>query len=230
MTYDLHIHSCLSPCADDDMTPAAIAGFAKLIGIDLIAVADHNSALNLPAVQVACKAYGVGFLPAIEVNTAEEVHLLAYFARLEDALEMGRLLYQKLPDVACDPDLWGAQLAMDEEDAVLGSPNKLLTSAADLPLAEAKALCERLGGMAVPAHVDRDSFSILSQLGFVPRELHFEAFELQRPEHTLAKLVAAGRLPAGAPTLTSSDAHALCDISEYPRTLPGDHPIRRFIK
>lgn len=230
MTYDLHIHSCLSPCADDDMTPAAIAGFAKLAGIDLIAVADHNSALNLPAVQAACAAYGVGFLPAIEVNTAEEVHLLAYFARLESALEMGRLLYQKLPDIGCDPHLWGAQLAMDEEDRVLGSPGKLLASAADLPLAEAKALCESLGGLAVPAHVDRDSFSILSQLGFVPEDLAFEAFEVQRPEHALAGLLASDRLPAGAAILTSSDAHSLADIPDYPRTLPADSPIRRLLK
>lgn len=230
MTYDLHIHSCLSPCADDDMTPASIAGFAKLAGIDVIAVADHNSALNLPAAQAACAAYGVGFVPAIEVNTAEEVHLLTYFPRLESALEVGRLLYLRLPDIECDPHLWGQQLAMDEEDKILGSPAKLLASAADMTLAEVKDLCESFGGIAVPAHVDRDSFSILSQLGFVPDDLRFEAFEVRRPEHSYEGLVASGRLPGGVPILTSSDAHSLCDIPDFPRTLPEGHPLRRLVR
>ncbi len=230
VTYDLHIHSCLSPCADDDMTPASIAGFAKLAGIDLIAVTDHNSAQNLPAAQAACAAYGVRLLPGLELNTAEEVHLLCYFARLQDALEMGRQVYEALPDIPCDPAIWGAQLVVDEDDRVRAQPPKLLTAACALSLAEAKALCESLGGLAVPAHVDRDSFSILSQLGFVPGELAFEAFELRRPEHTLAPLLESGRLPAGAEILTSSDAHTLADIPDHPRLLREDSVIRRLLR
>ena len=92
MLYDLHMHSCLSPCAEDDMTPANIAGLAKLAGAELIAVTDHNAADNLPAVQCCCNAYGLRLLPGVEVNTAEEIHVLCYFKTVDTALEFGRLL------------------------------------------------------------------------------------------------------------------------------------------
>lgn len=219
VTYDLHIHSCLSPCANDEMTPASIAGFAKLNGIDLIAVADHNAALNLPAVQKACQAYGVRLLPAIEVNTAEEIHVLTYFPTVEAALKMGERLYENLPAFPYDRAIWGSQLVMDEDDCVIGEAEKLLTGAVALDIYELKRHCEALGGIAVPAHVDKDSFSLLSVLGFAPEDLPFEAYEVKRPEHTLQKLVASGRLPAGQEILTSSDAHQLADIAEHPRTL-----------
>ncbi len=220
MTYDLHIHSCLSPCAEDDMTPANIAGFAKLNGINLIAVADHNSALNLPATARACAAYGLRLLPGIEVNTSEEIHLLCYFPSVEAALEMGRRIFETLPMLPYDKAIWGRQLVMDEDDAVIGEEtDKLFSMASGLDLYEAKALCEALGGIAVPAHVDRDSSSLLSVLGFAPPDLPFAAYEVQRPEHSLTALVEAGRLPAGREILTSSDAHNLAAIAEYPREL-----------
>lgn len=230
MTYDLHIHSCLSPCADDDMTPANIAGFAKLNGIDLIAVADHNAARNLPAVQRACDAYGLRLLPAIEANTAEEIHVLLYFATVEAALEMGRQIYDTLPDFAYDRNIWGAQLVMDENDQILEELPKLLSSASDMDIYEMKRRCEALGGIAVPAHVDKDSTSLLSVLGFAPEDLPFEAYEVRRPEHSLQKLLADGRLPADGQWLTSSDAHNLQDISEHPRQLAEDSCLWRLLR
>lgn len=228
MRYDLHIHSCLSPCADDDMAPATIAGMAKLNGIELIAVTDHNSARNLPAVQKACKAYGVRLLPGIEVNTAENIHMLAYFPTVGAALEMGQRLYGQLPAHPYDRTVWGRQLVMDAEDNVLEEVDKLLTGAADLTLAEAKALCESLDGIAVPAHVDRDSYSLLSVLGFAPQDLPFEAYELRRPDR-LAALQATGQLPQGMEMLSSSDAHALVDISEYPLDLDEHSALWRLL-
>ena len=107
MRYDLHLHTCLSPCADRDMTPATVAGLAKLAGAGLIAVTDHNSALNLPAAQRACREYGLRLLPGLEVTTAEEVHLLCYFKTVEAALDYGRDLYAALPALPCDPLIWG---------------------------------------------------------------------------------------------------------------------------
>lgn len=225
VTYDLHIHSCVSPCADDDMTPANIAGFAKLNGIDLIAVTDHNAADNLPAVAAACKAYGVQLLPGIETNTEEEIHLLAYFATVKAALEMSDRLYRLLPKMPYSKEIWGKQLVMDEDDVVLREKEKLLTGAVPLNLYEMKALCEELGGVAVPAHVDKDSTSLLSVLGFAPQDLPFAAYEVKRPEHTLQKLWDAGRLPQGCETLTSSDAHCLADIAEHPRSLAPGSPL-----
>ena len=222
MTYDFHIHSCLSPCADDDMTPASIAGFAKLNGIDAIAVADHNSALNLPAVQRACNAYGVKLLPAIETCTSEEIHLLAYLPTVEAALAMGAALYRSLPNFPYDRTIWGRQLVMDEDDTLLEEPDRLLTTATTLDIYEMKALCDSLGGIAVPAHIDKNSTSLLSVLGFAPEDIPFQAYEIARPEHTLEGLVASGRFPAGQQLLTSSDAHTLAGIPDHPRTLAED--------
>ncbi|MEF9866230.1 MAG: PHP domain-containing protein, partial [Oscillospiraceae bacterium] len=102
MLYDLHLHTCLSPCANEDMTPSTVAGMAKLAGADLIAVTDHNSALNLPAAQKACDAYGLRLLPGIEVNTAEEIHLLCYFPSVKAALCMSDIIYSSLPDFEYD--------------------------------------------------------------------------------------------------------------------------------
>lgn len=229
MTYDLHIHSCLSPCAEDEMTPANIVGFAKLNGIDLIAVTDHNAADNLPAVEIACKAYGVKLLPGIEVTTAEEIHMLTYFATVEKALQMSGLLYSHLPNLPCDPQIWGRQLVMDEEDHILAEKQKLLSAATSLTIYEVAQQCAALGGIAVPAHVDKETTSLLSVLGFAPDDLPFEAYEVKRPEHALPKLLETGRLPAGCAVLTSSDAHCLADIAEYPRELAQSSALWRLI-
>jgi PHP family Zn ribbon phosphoesterase len=222
MKYDFHIHSCLSPCAEDDMTPANIAGFAKLAKIDAIAIADHNSALNLPAAKIACDAYGVKFIPAIEMNTEEEIHLLLYFNTVENALKMGEIIYTKLPEIKYDTNIWGRQLCVNENDEIINEPKKLLTTAAEINIYDAKKICESLGGIAVPAHVDKDSYSLLSVLGFAPDDLPFCAYEVKRPEHNLEKLINTHRLPKGKEILTSSDAHSLEAISEHARILEGN--------
>ncbi|MEG1275665.1 MAG: PHP domain-containing protein, partial [Ruthenibacterium sp.] len=228
MRYDLHLHSCLSPCANDDMTPATIAGMAKLAGAELIAVTDHNSALNLPAAAQACAAYGLRLLPGIEVNTAEEIHVLCYFARVETALAFGQQLYAALPAFPYDPKIWGAQLVMDADDNVTLRVDKLLTGAVTMDIYEVKAACEALGGVAVPAHVDKDSTSVLSVLGFLPDDLPFAAFESRHPEK-LPALVERGLLPAGREILTSSDAHCIEDIASCLHTLAETSVLRRLL-
>ena len=160
------------------MTPANIAGLAKLAGAELIAVTDHNAADNLPAVQCCCNAYGLRLLPGVEVNTAEEIHVLCYFKTVDTALEFGRLLYAALPEFPYDPAVWGRQLVMDENDEVLRTVDKLLTGAVSMDIYEVKAACEALGGVAVPAHVEKDSYALLSVLGFLPEDLPFAAVEL----------------------------------------------------
>ena len=213
LKYDLHIHSCLSPCAEREMAPSTIAGLCALNGAELIALTDHNSALNLPAMAACCRAYGLRLLPGIEVNTAEEVHLLCYFATVEAALEMGRLLYAHLPDFPYDPEIWGEQWVMDEEDRIVYKVDKLLTGAVDLDLYAAADACRALGGVPVPAHVDNDSYSVLSALGLWPEDGGFAAAELHIPAKK-AGLEAAGLLPPGLETLTGSDAHVLLSLRE----------------
>ena len=228
MLYDLHMHSCLSPCAEDDMTPANIAGLAKLAGAELIAVTDHNAADNLPAVQCCCNAYGLRLLPGVEVNTAEEIHVLCYFKTVDTALEFGRLLYAALPEFPYDPAVWGRQLVMDENDEVLRTVDKLLTGAVSMDIYEVKAACEALGGGAVPAHVEKDSYALLSVLGFLPEDLPFAAVELHDASR-LDGLVEKGLLPAGLEVLSSSDAHRMEDVACSLHALAADSVLRRLL-
>ncbi len=229
MLYDLHIHSCLSPCANNDMTPATIAGMAKLEGADIIAVCDHNSALNLPATKIACQEYGLKLLPGIEVTTQEEIHLLCYFKDVDTALKFGEMLYNVLPDIKCDEDVWGNQYVCDENDKVIKSVDKLLTSAVSLDIYELKAECEKLGGITVPAHIEKDSTSLLSVLGFLPEDLEFSVFEVKN--HDKLKFFTDNELfPTGKKIITSSDAHRVEDIGKNLRKLDNTSDLYKFIE
>lgn len=228
MRYDLHLHTCLSPCADRDMTPATVAGLAKLAGAELIAVTDHNSALNLPAAEKACREYGLRLLPGLEVTTAEELHLLCYFKTVEAALEYGRELYAALPALPCDPAIWGEQWVTDEEDRVLDKVDKLLTAACAWPLEEAAARCRALGGEPVPAHADAESYSVFAMLGLLPPEAGFSAVELRRPE-LAAEYERRGLLPPGLEVFASSDAHFLSAVGVRLGTLAPNSVLRRLL-
>ncbi len=226
---DLHVHTCLSPCADDNLTPAIAVGMAKLAGAELIAVTDHNSARNLPAAQIACQAYGIHLLPGIEVNTAEEIHLLCYFPSVETALEFGDILYHALPEFPYDPQVWGRQLVMDVDDHVLGQIEKLLTGAVRMSLKEVAELCRRMGGVPAPAHADADSYSVFSVLGGWPMDVDFDLYEIKFPQRA-EKLMRAGLLPADKPLLTSSDAHYIEAIGNQMSILESSSPLLHLLK
>jgi PHP family Zn ribbon phosphoesterase len=205
---DLHIHSCLSPCADNDMTPFNICAMAKIKGLQAIAVTDHNSARNLPAAHIAAKAHGLVLLPGMELTTREEVHLLAYFPTVEQAMAMGDFLYSHLPDIQNDPRLFGEQQIINEQDEVTGEESRLLISATELSLHNAAQEVKRFGGMAVPAHINRGANGLLMNLGFLPDDVCFSALEVA-PQLPMSKDVLRGKI-----VLHSSDAHRLEDISE----------------
>lgn len=209
-SYDLHIHSCLSPCGDMDMTPNNIVNMASLLGLDLIAVSDHNSALNLPAVFAAAKGTGLTVVPAIEANSAEEVHVLCLFETLEDALACSEEFYGHLPPVINRPDIFGEQVIMDQNDKPVGTVDKLLINALDLGLDGLLETVKRHRGLAVPAHVDKTSYSILANLGYIPPEYGFTCIEVKNPE---ASVEFSGQ------RITDSDAHYLEDIAEPVRFL-----------
>ncbi len=205
---DLHIHSCLSPCCNNDMTPLNICAMAKIKGLHAIAVTDHNSAKNLPAIQAAAKANGLVLLPGMEITTREEVHLLAFFSTMEQALAMGELLYGHLPDIQNDPRLFGEQQVMNERDEVTYVERRLLISATDLTLYQAVHEIKRFGGLAVPAHINRGFSGLLTNLGFLPDDVYFPALEVS-PQLPVLKDVLRGKI-----VLHTSDAHELEDISE----------------
>ena len=179
LTYDLHLHSCLSPCGDNEMTPATIAGMAKIIGLDLIALTDHNSCKNCPAIQKAADAYGILFLPGMELTTAEEVHVLCYFPQLNAAMNFDSYVSSHLPHIPNKPALFGEQRICDEEDQILGQENHLLISATDIPFSSVYDLVQQFNGIMVPAHINKPSTSLLGNLGFIPEDSRFSCAEIK---------------------------------------------------
>jgi PHP family Zn ribbon phosphoesterase len=203
---DLHVHTCLSPCADNSMTPPAIAARAAAAGLAAIAICDHNTGGNVRAVQSAGGRHGVEVLAGMEVTSAEEVHLLALFADAGalSVFEGGLALYMTGTN---DPRFFGDQILADDNGEPTGLEERLLIGACDLPVGELVERIHGLGGLAVASHVDKEAFSLLGQLGFIPPELGLDAIELSR--HSPAE---AGYRRYGLPILRSSDAHFLEDL------------------
>ena len=212
---DLHIHSVLSPCGEEEMTPNNIVNMALLKEIDYIAVTDHNTAKNLPAVLAVAKEIGEGIciLPGIEVTTKEEAHILAYFPTLEGALELDEMLYQHLPEVMNRKEMFGPQYIMDENDDIIGAVDKLLISATDIGVDQLWETVTSIGGVIVPAHIDRKSYSIIASLGFIPPELAVKTCEISKGE-TVENVLKKYRFFRTYQFIHGSDAHQLEDIAE----------------
>lgn len=178
LAFDLHIHSCLSPCGDADMTPANIAGMCALAGLDVVALTDHNTTGNCAAFAKAAARHGILAVPGMELCTKEEVHVVCLFPDLERADAFSARIRALLPRTPNDRELFGAQLLMDDMDTVLGEESALLAGAADVGLYDVPELVAEYGGVAYPAHIDRQSNSVLSQLGIWDPELNFPLAEV----------------------------------------------------
>ena len=176
--YDLHLHSCLSPCGSDDMTPCNMVNMAALLGFDMIAITDHNSCLNAQAAIAAGKQAGVTVVPGMELCTAEEAHVVCLFPTLEDALQFQVYVDGKSYLVENRPDIFGRQLIMGEGDVLLGEESRLLLNATKVTAQEASCAVRLFHGAAFTAHIDRDSFSLLASLGSIPPEAEFRAAEI----------------------------------------------------
>lgn len=208
--YDLHIHSCLSPCGDLESSPAAIAAQAKEVGLDGIMLADHNTARNAPALFEACRRCGIAALAGMEITTAEEAHCLAVFDTLEQALEMTEVVYSALPRRENVPKVFGDQPVVDADDNILEFEPRMLSAPTRLTIRETGEHVHRLGGLFVAAHLDRPVFSVTSQLGSLSGDEGFDAVELTR-RAVLEEW--RGRV-LGLPVIRSSDAHYLHDIGK----------------
>ncbi|HOQ00491.1 MAG TPA: PHP domain-containing protein [Acetivibrio clariflavus] len=211
--YDLHIHSALSPCAENDMTPNNIVNMAYIKGLDIIAVTDHNSALNCEAVLKCAKNRGIVAIPGMELETREEVHLVCLFPGLEEVMKMHEIVTDALPKIENREDIFGQQLIMDEDDNVIESYKQMLLTAADLSIDEAFEIVNNLSGIVVPAHVDRDSYSIISNLGMVPDYLDIIYLEVSR-DCVLKEFLVNNPYLSDYSFLKSSDAHSLGQIME----------------
>ena len=205
---DLHIHSCASPCGDDDMTPNNIAGMAAVKGLEMIAVADHNTAANLPALASCCLQYGITLVPALEVQTIEDVHILCYLPNLEAAHRLDREVYGRLPDIPNNREIFGNQWILDQQDQKIGEIEKLLLQSTQMDIEELYDLVWEMEGICVPAHINRNANGMLYSLGFMPIKPSFPSVEIYR-------YCAAPELDtSGYHVLYSSDALYLWDIFE----------------
>ena len=176
--YDFHIHSCLSPCGDADMTPNNIVNYAKIMGYDVIALTDHNTALNCPAVAKIAEENGITFIPGMELCTSEEVHIVCLFYTLEDALNFSEYVKSTMPPIKNKPNVFGEQLICDENDNVIGQEDILLVTASGISTEKVVKKVAEYNGICYPAHIDRSSFSILSNLGTIDEYFGFKCAEI----------------------------------------------------
>ena len=221
LSYDLHIHSCLSPCGDNDMIPSNIVGMAMLKRLDVIAVTDHCSCLNCPAVAKLAAAYGITALFGMELTTEEEVHVLCLFDELEKAMDFGSYVRTQYLDIANVPEIFGEQLIMDEDDNIIGKEDTLLINATQIGFEQVFGLTEKYGGVMIPAHVEKKANSLLANLGAVPEDSRFTCFEMKHigyreqisEEHPYFR---------NCRMITNSDAHYLEHINEPVNFLEAD--------
>ncbi len=221
--YDLHLHSCLSPCGSEDMTPANLAAMCALAGLDIVALTDHNTTRNCPPFCRAAAGHGLLALAGMELCTQEDIHVVCLFPSPEEAAPFDAYVSDHLSPMQNQPDLFGPQIQMGDEDEVLGEDTRFLAGSTDIPVYQVAQLVAQFGGVAIPAHIDRPSYSLLGVLGLWDPELAFPTAELshncppdfiQRPDLS------------GLRFITGSDAHYLEQVwgAEHSMDLPERSP------
>lgn len=220
MKYDFHLHSALSPCGDNDMTPNNIVGMAYVAGVHAIAITDHNTVGNVRAAQIAGEKLGVKVLAGMEIETAEEVHVLTLYPTLDIAGQVGKIVYEHLPPIKNKPEIFGHQYYMNENDEIEGEEEKLLISPTTLSIEDVFKIVKDAGGFAAPAHIDRHSYSVLTNLGFIPEELNAEWIEISYRVDSVEEYMKSRPDLAKYKVLRNSDAHYLKDIAAREFHLP----------
>ena len=211
--YDLHLHSCLSPCGDKDMTPNNIVNMAKLLGLDVIALTDHNTSLNCEAAIKAGERIDLLVIPGMELTTSEDIHAVCLFPTLDKALDWNEYVDCHRIKIKNKTEIYGRQIIMNENDEETGEIEHLLLPATDISIMNAHKLVSDFGGVCYPAHIDRDSYSILSVLGEIDEHCGFSTAEL-------ADISKLDELKTYHPILnklnivTNSDAHYLENMRE----------------
>lgn len=208
---DLHIHTCLSPCADDEMIPINILNMAKLVGTKIIGICDHNSAKNVRAIMELANDYDILVMPGMEVQSVEEVHLLCFFEKLQTLLKYQEFIYSSLPSMKNRPEYFGHQWIVDGQGNILDEESRMLLASTSLTVEDISKKVAELNGLLIPAHVDRGSYSIISQLGFIPENLRIDGVEFSKmisKNDFITKFPGLDRYTL----ITSSDAHRLQDM------------------
>lgn len=214
---DLHVHTCLSPCADLDMYPRAVVEKAIAEHLDVIAICDHNASENMQFVLRLAEDKPLTVLPGIEITSSEEVHLLALFDTLTDLKKIQDIIYSNLSGTNRE-EVFGCQAIVNDQDEVEGFNDRFLLGATRLPLLEIIHHVHECGGLAIACHIDRDSFSVISQLGFIDPETPFDALEVTHHTGIQGARLKYADL-AHYPLIVSSDAHYIKDIGQGVTTI-----------
>lgn len=209
---DLHIHTVLSPCGDLEMSPSAIIETARLKGLDIIGITDHNSTLNADITRKIGEKNGIFVLMGAEVQTIEEVHCLCFMPNSEKLGLFQQFLDENIIKIPNDVNNFGYQLVVDEFENILGEIPFFLVSSLKLSIEEVSKMVYELDGIFIPAHVDRPFMSLSSQLGFVPPDLTFDILELSR-SGLLNNFPKTNNFFENYAYITSSDSHYLKDIA-----------------
>ncbi len=216
--YDLHIHSCLSPCGDMDMTPNNLVNMAKLLGLDVIALTDHNTSRNCEAAIEVGREIGLLVIPGMELTTAEDIHAVCLFPDLEKALKWDEYVDSHRIKVKNRPEIFGRQVIMNSNDEETGEIEHLLLPATEIGIMDAHRIVGEFGGICYPAHIDRDSLSILSVLGEIDESCGFTTAELADISK-LPQLKQQHPILEKMNIITCSDAHYLQNMREAENTL-----------
>ncbi len=229
--YDLHIHSALSPCGDDDNTPNNIAGMASLNSLDIVALTDHNTCKNCPAFFSAAENYGIIPIAGMELTTSEDIHVVCLFENLDDALQFDEYVAEHRILIKNRPEFFGEQLILDKEDNIIGKEEYLLSNATEISVDDIYSLVHNFRGVAYPAHIDRESNSITAVLGTVPEDSEFIYYGLHELKN--ASVCAEKYNLDKNKFIISSDAHCLTDMRDaenyFLLDAPKDNPnaVRR---
>lgn len=216
--YDLHLHSCLSPCGDMDMTPNNLVNMAKLLGMDVIALTDHNTCLNCEAAMKVGEEIGLLVIPGMELTTSEDIHAVCLFPTLEKALAFSRYVDENRIHIRNKAEIYGRQVIMNENDEEIGEIEDLLLPGSFIGMYDAYRKAQEFGGICYPAHIDRDSLSILSVLGEIDPWCGFRTAELADISR-LPELRKQHPILDNMNIITCSDAHYLENMRDAQNTL-----------
>jgi PHP family Zn ribbon phosphoesterase len=208
---DLHIHTVLSPCGDLEMSPGNIVSQATLQGLDIIGITDHNTTRHCRLITQLAEEKGIFVMQGAEVTTKEEVHCLAFFENTDALNRFQDFLDRNLPDLQNDPSIFGEQVQVDENENIIYEEKKLLINAISRSIEETEAFIHRLGGLFIPAHIDKMKNSIYSQLGFLPEDLKADALEISKTAN-IENFVKLHSETSRFSLIQSSDAHYPEDI------------------
>jgi PHP family Zn ribbon phosphoesterase len=213
LSYDLHLHSCLSPCGDADMTPGNIVGMAVVKQLEVIALTDHNSCKNCPAFLKIAEDYGIIAIPGMELCTSEEVHVVCLFPTLEEAMKFDEYVYGQLIPFPNDENIFGKQEVCNEKDEITGKETNLLINATNISFDQVYDLVKKYQGIMIPAHIDKTTSSLISNLGFIPPDSKFSCAEL-KDLSKLHSLRNSNPYLDQCNIISNSDAHYLEHIHE----------------